>query len=1548
MAVPFTIQFQAINQGQVAQAYQTLSREQQRLVDALERGGLSVEKLSRSVSALSGPLKLSEAEIRANARSVFDLSKQWTTSVGTLDRVSASTLKQQAAAKALAHQIKALTLAQVLHTTAAEEGGPAAAKTIAAAEAWYIQGAKLEAQQGRLSLKMAEHSAQVEANLILTNRAIAQRQMEASGIFTGIQARKTATVAEAEYALQTQQTILKLQELALLELKEQAAIGTGNAVRQRRNQIILEHDIALQKANVAAQAAWLQELREAEALKISTASRRAKTMALGVDAQAIAAHVAQQAAAMTTASVATLEYEIQTLKLAGSQAALKVSSIERAAVVDQVALAEARGTQQGYLELANLKALQLENAKYVAQLAAEAEALTISTAARRARTMAFGVDAQAMAKHVAQQAAATTTASAATLEYEIQTLKLAAANTALTITSLERATTVDAVALAEAKATQQGYLELARLKELQLETAKQSAQLTFLAERAQHRAAVEAQLAQQIALRTGQQGLSNIQTQQAIVRELAHTLQLEQKALAITQNLILDGKLKVTEGELAVLRAKNTIEITKNVLAEEQNKLSAMKLGQAKAGSVAGINAQTGALGANSAALRGNNWFGVSFANTIEKTGAGARLSGFDIGFMTMHLGLLGIGAAAAGASLNLLANEASSIEQLRFGVEKLGITWDLQDWEGKVHALRDATGNTVVEIREVVATLTAVTGGLVHTQDELMAHAELTLDVMRRTSASAQLASRIVARTLAGNLESLRERFPGLTEEVDKLRDSGASLREMGDWGMDQLRRMVGGAASEISEADRLSAGLRNSLIQIGLGIASTTYPALVALGAGLKVVGDAVKAITPMLPYLAAGFVASRIAAGALVASMYGLRPASILLGLISSKFVVITGAIVGAAAAINVFKKIFDLTTREATQYYTLAQDFQRLEEAVGATSFVLDLFLRRERAVAFATEQTTAATFQRARTTEELEAILSALRTQEIENGASLARYNEVVREADEQLRAATTSLDLMNSEWTRSQAEARSATDQNEAYRAQLERLTTGTGITADEIIRFSGELTINRETAEALSEAVSALNLDTAHLARNLPELVSIYQQLNRAMNLNVDSVRAQSAVFAEMMTPAADTLEDFNNAVRDLDDQRALQTLERQMESLRVQATRLAALQTEAMGGDAETRNAHVEAVNQLNNEIERVTQQHADRVAQISRRARSDELRAQEDAARQAARARDRADRDAERARQRAIRDAQRHGRSMRDTARELAQDMRDHMMFMVELRADVRRQHDQEEVEAAERWASRLTWRQAVERREERVQRRERNRRRTEDRMAELLHLDQFHGAARDALKEHIREIAAIRHAASSQDLAEHEALTNRIVEAGTQAKLEEQGLLNKSREAWALWASDLSTATDTFASVGRSLGGIMEEVTGQKGLVWWIEGLAQTAYSIAAGAEGQWHKAVQHAAAAASFFFAASQANKAKPTGGGGKQQQIQRRRQTLEEAPDARLRSPSGLVFAQYNDFRGAIMPSRRVGAELMQAMNRSGRFRSGSRLDGNVVQGWRR
>jgi hypothetical protein len=344
-----------------------------------------------------------------------------------------------------------------------------------------------------------------------------------------------------------------------------------------------------------------------------------------------------------------------------------------------------------------------------------------------------------------------------------------------------------------------------------------------------------------------------------------------------------------------------------------------------------------------------------------------------------------------------------------------------------------------------------------------------------------------------------------------------------------------------------------------------------------------------------------------------------------------------------------------------------------------------------------------------------------------------------------------------------------------------------------------------------------------------------------------------------------------------------------------------------------------------------------------------RQRQLRAEEEARR----GRDRRRTAEERGRRDAVRAAQRHARDVRDTAQQLAQDARDHMMFMVEIRADARRRGDEEEQAALVRRLEQMDLAQVRELRMYRQFLHERAAVAREAEMGELLHLERFHGAQREVLEEHIQQMSSIWRQSNDREFADQDVVfAERISELSAGVKQAQWQLAEKDREVWKLWASDISTATDTFASVGRSLGGIMEEVTKQKGLVWWIEGLAQVAYGIAAGVELQWGKAAQHAAAATAFFYAASQAGKTggKGSAGGSKNRdrRIERRRQTLEEAPDSRLRSPSGMTFMQYNDFRGAVLPGDRIGGTLTSLINRGARVRDGRTLGDNVIGRWRR
>jgi hypothetical protein len=161
----------------------------------------------------------------------------------------------------------------------------------------------------------------------------------------------------------------------------------------------------------------------------------------------------------------------------------------------------------------------------------------------------------------------------------------------------------------------------------------------------------------------------------------------------------------------------------------------------------------------------------------------------------------------------------------------------------------------------------------------------------------------------------------------------------------------------------------------------------------------------------------------------------------------------------------------------------------------------------------------------------------------------------------------------------------------------------------------------------------------------------------------------------------------------------------------------------------------------------------------------------------------------------------------------------------------------------------------------------------------------------------------------------------------------------------------WTGAIEGTIQGLTGIGRPLAQVMEDALGIKGLIWWIEGLGQLAYTFA-NFMNPW-AAAQHAAAATAFFYAATQANKVKSTGGAGRggapaRQNLQRRRQTLEEAPDMSLRSPSGLTFVNLIDMRGAVgVDGRRVGNQIIDAINRGAPLRDGRMISGTVIGGGR-
>lgn len=980
---------------------------------------------------------------------------------------------------------------------------------------------------------------------------------------------------------------------------------------------------------------------------------------------------------------------------------------------------------------------------------------------------------------------------------------------------------------------------------------------------------------------------------------LKEALAKEKTALAGAQDALVSHQQAAAKGELGIITsdlniklAQEEIQLRKNNIRLLQNAVGSRQAAAGQTAAAAAAAAHTTAQHALGSAMVQNRWLGVSLGGSMAQMGSGARLAGFDVGFMTFALGGLSIAAAVAVSGMNLLADETSSIDQLRFGVEKLSIAWDSLAFDEHVRRLRDATGETAVEIREVMATLTAVTGGLIRTQDQLVESTELVLDIIRRTDASAQLASRIVARTMAGNLESLRERFPGLTEEIDRLRASGASLQEMGDWGMRALRREVGGASTAISYSDRVTRDLRNSVIELGLGIGRIAAPALAALSWSLGQVADAVTALGNGLPALVVGlglakagmFAFSAAAQGASVASM-GWMVAT---GLLASPLAKLAVAAIGGALAIK------GITAAVGALFaHKTAADY--FDEAVAA----IDRF----RVV---TEQSRNAqddlTISVSETAEEW---LRLVRRQSISQLLNLLRSGEITTQqfSDTLSNLGSDVDDVGDVLW---EAFARGRLSQ-EQYAAGTEALVMsvdraiGQFLTAEDAVfelheqvqESRRELVVTRGEMDDFVIVLEELGVTAEHARPRVAEFFGLFRTAQDAVMFTAgqfddmaDSIReAARTEFSQF-----ESLEELNTFLRE---QRYQQDLDELAQAFGDTSEDVrASLQQMFLSGELSEEQT-AELMESYTGSLED-WDEHLGKLRELIVQHELDL-------------ARDR----------------------LRNAGRAGGEDENENARILAQMR--------QERIDA---WNDYMRdWRDRI------AEEAEARRQAQEDAQNKLLN---------SQLRSFLREKRAVWEHQQWLEGANRRRIQN---EEDTRRQIET--VRNNLRRAADLereaWTNAIEATASSVTQIGSSLTGIMQDALGIKGLVWWVEGLGQVAYAAA-----NWYNplaATRHAAAAAAFFYAAAQAGKHGGTqtargGGGGsaRRSRVERRRQTLEEAPDQSLRSPSGLVFAQYVDVRGAVgVDGRRVGLALLGALNRGARFRSGHRLDGIMfTRNWRR
>tara|TARA_R100001530_G_scaffold31948_1_gene25110 strand:- start:236 stop:2479 length:2244 start_codon:yes stop_codon:yes gene_type:complete len=173
--------------------------------------------------------------------------------------------------------------------------------------------------------------------------------------------------------------------------------------------------------------------------------------------------------------------------------------------------------------------------------------------------------------------------------------------------------------------------------------------------------------------------------------------------------------------------------------------------------------------------------------------------------------GMAGVIRSTTGAALE----HRRMIGGLAVALEGQGLLWsDVQDSvRSYMEELHRATGQTDEIITDVMAKIAFFGQGMNLTMEEIQNMSTLTIDMMEGANKTAEEASKIVLRMARGEFAVLKETMPGLSDELDRLTESGASGAE----GMALLERTFGGVASGGDEVSISMARITQSTDELG-----------------------------------------------------------------------------------------------------------------------------------------------------------------------------------------------------------------------------------------------------------------------------------------------------------------------------------------------------------------------------------------------------------------------------------------------------------------------------------------------------------------------------------------------------------------------------------------------------------------------------------------------------------------------------------------------------------------------------------------------------------